>query len=357
MPIDTMLDFLDAMRQGAVLSEERLRRLGDDVTTWNGPRELAKELVQRGWLTHYQAKQLLAGHGGDLTVGPYRVLDRLGQGGMGQVFQALHVPMNRVVALKVVRPDLMSDPTTLRRFRREVHNAAQLSHPNIVTVFDANQIKDVFFLAMEYIDGIDLAALVRDAGPQPVAPACDYVRQAALGLHHAHERGIIHRDVKPSNLLVTRAEPAGVVKILDMGLARAAAVELQAAHSVLTVDGTIVGTPDFMSPEQAKNSAAVDHRSDLYSLGCTLYFLLTGRLPFPDGNVMDKLMKHQLEQPYPVELVRNDVPAELLPVLQRTMAKRPDDRYQGGEELSAALAPFCYETAAVSVNFLLDPEV
>src|SRR5262245_20755913 len=343
MGVDTVVNMMDALRSSQLLDADQLHDVHQNISTrFDKPVDLARELVARGWLTRYQAQQLLQGHGSQLELGAYRLLERLGEGGMGQVYKALHQPMNRIVALKIVRPELLQDPRTLKRFRREVQAAAQLSHPNIVTVFDADQVGNLHFLAMEFIDGEDLADIVRETGPLPVSMACDYIRQAALGLQHAHERGIVHRDIKPSNLLVTRSHPERVVKILDMGLARPVKVDFgnQKQKSSVTIDGTVVGTPDFMAPEQAKSSNSVDHRADIYSLGCTFYFLLTARMPFPDVLPMEKLIKHQLEHPYPVELLRNDVPGPVLQVLQAMLAKSPAERPESAD-VAAALSPFC----------------
>ncbi len=347
MAVESVTALIEELRRWRLLGEPQLALLEREAgEQFSEPKQLAKNLIGRGWLTRYQAKQLLAGHGQELTIGVYRILDRVGSGGMGQVYKALHVPMNRIVALKVVRPELVADSNTLKRFRREVQAAGQLNHPNIVTVFDASQIGNTHFLAMEFIDGVDCANLVRDSGPLGIALACDCIRQAALGLQHAHESGVIHRDVKPSNLLVTRNPPI-TVKILDMGLIRPAGVQsANSEHqSALTLDGTVVGTPDFMSPEQAKNSSAVDCRADIYSLGCTFYYLLTARMPFPVTNVMEKLIKHQFEQPYPVEMIRREIPAPVAAILQRMMAKDAADRFPNADEVAAALAPFAVETA------------
>jgi serine/threonine protein kinase len=342
--LDTITNLIDSLRASQLLTAQQLQDIEQhSFRQLDKPVELARELVSRGWITRYQAQQLMQGHGSELVLGAYRLLERLGEGGMGQVYKALHQPMNRIVALKIVRSELLEDPRTLKRFRREVQAAAKLKHPNIITVFDAAQAGDTHFLAMEYIDGADLAEIVRESGPLLVATACDYIRQAALGLQHAHERGMVHRDIKPSNLLVTRSRPVGVVKILDMGLARPVKTEFfdQPQQTAVTIDGTVVGTPDFMAPEQAKSSNSVDHRADIYSLGCTLYYLLTARLPFPEVTPMEKLIKHQLEEPYPVEMIRGDVPAQLLAALRSMLVKNPDERMQTAAEVAAALEPFC----------------
>src|SRR5438132_1663195 len=231
--------------------------------------------------------------------------------------------MQRPVAVKVLNHELIDNPATVERFRREVRAAARLTHPNIVAAFDAEQAGDVHFLAMEYVEGVSLARRIAEVGPLPMAQACDYVRQAALGLQHAHERGLVHRDIKPANLLLAVKE--NVVKVLDLGLARlyqGADADLTAAG--LTQEGTVMGTPDYMAPEQAEESTGVDTRADIYSLGCTLYFLLSGHVPFPGGTLAQKLRKHAQAEPAPLG---DDVPAGLKAVLRKMMAKRPEDRY------------------------------
>jgi serine/threonine protein kinase len=238
--------------------------------------------------------------------------------------------MRRIVALKVMRDDLLSRPEALQRFRREIELAAQLKHVNIVTAYDAEQIGKRHCLIMEYCEGKTLARLVEDVGRLPAGRACALVRQAALGLEHAHERGMIHRDIKPENLLLTQ----GTVKILDFGLAR-----LQIAltrENPLTRLGTVLGTPDFMAPEQARDLHTADARSDLYSLGCTFYFLLAGRVPFVGGNLSEKLLRQQIENPPPLPA---DVPAEVVHIVTRLMAKDMAQRFQSARELADCLEP------------------
>ena len=201
---------------------------------------------------------------------------------MGEVFKARHPKLGRVVALKLIRKERLDNPAAVRRFHREVQAAAQLEHPHIVRAYDADEAGDLHYFVMEYVEGTDLARLVKRDGPLTVDRACDYVRQAALGLQHAYERGMVHRDIKPANLLLTAK--GDVVKVLDMGLARLDRPEKDAgASSTLTQEGAVMGTPDYIAPEQARDSHTVDIRADLYSLGCTLYFLLAGRVPFPGG--------------------------------------------------------------------------
>jgi tRNA A-37 threonylcarbamoyl transferase component Bud32 len=270
----------------------------------------------------------------------YEVLEALGEGGMGQVFKARHLGLDRLVALKLIRSDRLSKREVVRRFQREARAAAKLTHPNIVTVHDYGEVGDTQYLAMEFLQGIDLSQLVKESGPLPVAEACDCVRQAALGLQHVHERGLVHRDIKPANLF--RTAPDGVVKILDLGLARLEHLTPpEHPSSELTQVGTVIGTPAYIAPEQATDSHHADIRADIYSLGCTLYFLLAGQPPFRPGSLAMVLLQHQLEEPPPLEAVRPDVPAAVAGIVRKMMAKRPADRYQTPAEVAAALAPFC----------------
>jgi serine/threonine-protein kinase len=291
----------------------------------------------------------------DLPVIPgYEILGRVGAGGMGQVYKARHVRLDRVVALKVIQPERLGSPDAVRRFYREARAAARLVHPNLVTVYDVDEAGGVHFLAMEYVDGVDLGRQVRERGPLPVARACEYARQAADGLQHVHERGLVHRDIKPANLLLS---PDGrQVKILDLGLARLdAAAPVGEGTSELTQSGTLMGTPAFLAPEQARDARRADIRSDLYSLGCTLYYLLTGRQPFPGQSLAEVIVQHQLDEPESVTKLRPDVPAGVAAVLRRLMAKRPEDRYQTPAEAAVALAPFCPAPSSVPTLDLAAP--
>ncbi|MBL8795918.1 MAG: serine/threonine protein kinase [Planctomycetia bacterium] len=329
-----------------------------EARKFNDPRAFAQHLLKRNWLTPYQVNQLFQGQANGLVLGQYRLLERIGEGGMGQVFRARHQAMGRIVALKVIRRERLDNEKAVQRFFREIRAAARLTHPNIVQAFDADSVSGTHFLAMEYVDGIDLSRLVKQRGPLPLAEACEYIRQSALGLQHAHELGMVHRDIKPGNLLVPRdastngayaSTPAQrgkrtghpnakpVVKILDLGLARVSFHD-DADHGFsLSQDGTVMGTPDYMSPEQAKNSHQVDWRADIYSLGCTFYYMLAGQVPFPGGSNIEKLVRHQMDQPKPIEQLRPDVPPKVRAILQKMLAKRPDERYQTAGEVAAAL--------------------
>ncbi|MCA8992224.1 MAG: protein kinase [Planctomycetaceae bacterium] len=272
----------------------------------------------------------------------YEIVRLIGKGGMGDVYEALHRKMERRVALKVINRDLFRKTAAVNRFHREVKAAAQLSHPNVVTSHDADQAGDYHFMVMEYVDGVDLSQIVKEQGALPVVDACDYIRQAAMGLQHAHERGMVHRDVKPHNLMVTAD---GTVKILDFGLASLSPEAIPGTDSVevrgdLTAAGAIMGTPDFISPEQANDARQVDIRSDIYSLGATMYYLLSGRPPFADGSVMHKLKSHAQVEPDSLKTLRDDVPDELIAMITKMMAKNPDERYLTPSEVANALEDF-----------------
>jgi len=276
----------------------------------------------------------------------YRILGLAGHGGMGAVYKAEHVVMQRLVALKTVRAELVANRAMLDRFQREVAAAARLSHPNVVTAYDAEHVADMHFLVMEFVDGHTLAELVSASGALSVAVACDYVQQAALGLQHAFERGMVHRDIKPHNLMVT---PGQVIKVLDFGLARfeqEAALEVHDAEAAgvddgpsdLTATGTVMGTPDFMAPEQASDAHRADIRADIFSLGCTLYFLLTGTRPFAgmratSGSFTTRRMR-------PLAEVLPAVPRRLAAVVEKMMAPLPANRYQTPADVVSALEPF-----------------
>jgi tRNA A-37 threonylcarbamoyl transferase component Bud32 len=265
----------------------------------------------------------------------YRLLWPLGAGGMGSVWLAEHRVMGRRVALKVIRPEHLARPGAAERFRREAHAAARLQHPGIVAAHDAEQAGGLHFLVMEYVEGVSLAEHLARAGPLPVAEACRIARDAALALQHAHERGMVHRDVKPHNLMLT---PDGRAKVLDFGLAAFAAGE--GPDRGLTAANMVVGTPDYIAPEQAENPRAADGRSDVYSLGCTLYQMLTGRVPFPGDSALAKLDAHRGRGPAPVRALRPDVPARLAAVVAKMMAKRPQDRYPSAADAARALGPY-----------------
>ncbi len=303
MPIDNVDTFLDVLEDSLLLSSAQVEECLRERAKFTDTKALAKHLLQRDWLTPFQVNNVLQGRAGELVLGQYVLLERVGQGGMGQVFKARHQVMGRVVALKVIKPEHLKNVDSVERFLREVRAAGKLKHTNIVTAYDANQFGNTHFLVMEFVEGIDLARLAKQQA-MPVAQACDFIRQAALGLQHAHDEGMVHRDIKPGNLLVEKR--TGTLKILDMGLAR---LQVEGEEQ-LTVDGAVMGTADYMSPEQALGSHDVDGRADIYSLGCTLYFLLTRQPPFPGGTLAQKFRRHERDEPVALELLRfPDAPA------------------------------------------------
>jgi len=313
---------------------QRLREAGEFPAS---PQQLAEQMIGEGLLTSFQAEYLLAGKWrGFIIAGKYRLLERVGVGGMGSVYLCEHILMKRRVALKVLPAAQAEDKTAIARFHREARAVAALDHPNIVRAHDIDCENKLHFLVMEYVDGSSFQEIVKRRGPMDVLRAVHYVAQAACGLQHAHEAGIVHRDIKPGNVLVDRT---GAVKILDMGLARFFhddRDELTGQHESTSV----LGTADYLAPEQALDSHDVDIRADIYSLGATLYFLLAGKSPFQDGSVAQKLIWHQVRQPKPIQKLRPEVPDELAAVMARMMAKDPGERYQTPAELVEALLPW-----------------
>src|ERR1700730_5388367 len=296
------------------------------------PPKLAGVMVRDGLLTHFQAEQFMLGKWRRFTIGKYKVLERLGSGGMGSVYLCEHKLMRRRVAVKVLPTAKASDPSSLERFYREARAVAALDHANIVHAYDIDQDESLHFLVMEYVDGASLQEIIKRAGPMDLTRAAHYMNQGTLGLGHAHERDLIHRDIKPGNLLVDRL---GTVKVLDMGLARFFNDE----EDILTkkYDESVLGTADYLAPEQAQDSHDVDVRADIYSLGGTFYFLVTGRTPFGEGSVAQKLIWHQSRQPKPIRSLRPEVPEELAAVLAKMMAKDAARRYQTPAEVIEAL--------------------
>src|ERR1043165_4759887 len=327
MSLTSAADLIDALREYRLLDQAQLGKLERGLKGCSlDPRALAKELLKQGWVTAFQASLLLEGRGAELVLGEYLLLDRLGEGGMGQVFKARHRLMDRTVALKVIRKEMLAQSDAVERFHREIRMAAQLDHPHLVRALDAARVGDCHFLVMEYAEGADLYQLVQKSGPLPVGQACTYIQQAALGLQHAFERGMVHRDIKPSNLQVPGQ--GTTLKILDMGLARPQAQDGKVpGKAELTQMSVMMGTPDYIAPEQIIDARRVDIRADVYSLGCTLYFMLVGRPPFPVESWQEKLVAHHTVEPQPIEQLRPEVSAGLAAVLRKMMAKRPADRY------------------------------
>lgn len=335
----TVAELLDLVQKSGVAEETRLathlEKLKKSGAIPSEPAKLAGILVRDGLLTYFQAEQLLLGKYKRFSLGKYKVLEKLGSGGMGTVFLCEHKLMRRRVAVKVLPTAKAQDEASLGRFYREARAVAAVDHPNIVRAYDIDQDENLHFLVMEYVDGTNLQDLVKKFGALDVVRACHYMYGAAVGLQHACEIGLIHRDIKPGNILLDRS---GVVKILDMGLARL----LHDTEDNLTkqYDENILGTADYLSPEQAEDSHTVDIRSDIYSLGATFYFLLTGQQPFPEGTIPQKLIWHRSRQPKSVRELRPEVPEEVVAIVTKMMAKKPEDRFQTPAEVMAALAPW-----------------
>ncbi len=272
-----------------------------------------------------------------LRLADHELLREIGRGGMGVVYLARQRMLDRLEVLKVMNESLVRDSEAAERFLREIRAAARLHHPNIVTAYSASMVDRTLTFAMEYVEGVDLAKLVAARGPLPIGEACHYAREAALGLAHAAEAGMAHRDIKPSNLLVTSRGGRVTLKILDFGLAKA--TQETAGASGLTLAGQFLGTPDYIAPEQARDAATADSRSDIYSLGCTLYFMLAGAPPF-QGNVLAVLRSHESDAAKPLSNIRGELPAELDAILTRMLAKYPAERFSTCQDVAAALAPF-----------------
>jgi phosphate ABC transporter phosphate-binding protein len=313
------------MDSGLSIVGELHRILGSTTETGDADGEsLARQLVRGNELTAFQANAVLEGTYADLRIGSYEVLDLLGKGAMGTVYKARHRTMKRMVAIKVLAPDVARRSTFAQRFQREVETLAQLSHVNIIMAFDAGEAPAGPFLVMEFVQGRDLASEVKATGPLSVADAVDCVLQAARGLEYAHDRGLIHRDIKPANLM---RDARGVVKVADLGLARIRTAHAVETESVLTQAGGMVGTVDYMAPEQAVDSTTVDHRADIYSLGCTIFYLMTGRPLYSGSSLMALLLQHREAPPPSLRDARADVPEVLDHIYLRMVAKQPSERF------------------------------
>ncbi len=339
--LNTVDEFLQFIQRSGLLDKPRLdshlQKLTAASPLPDQPNQLAALLVRDGLLTSFQARQLLAGKFQGFTIlGKYKILEMVGVGGMGKVFLCEHMLLRRLVAVKVLPRAKTENPLAVERFYREARAVAALDHPNIVRCFDVDRDGMVHFMVMEYVDGSSLDKLVAKQGPMDILRAAHYIAQSARGLQSAHEAGWVHRDVKPANILLDRT---GVVKLLDLGLARLFADQednLTGQHS----ERTVLGTADYIAPEQAVASHDVDIRADIYSLGCTFYFVLTGRPPFAEGSMTQKLIWHQMRQPTPVTDLRPEVTPEMAAIVDKMLAKDATLRYQLPSEVVEALKPW-----------------
>ncbi len=332
----TIDQFLDVVKKSGVLDESRLEtrveQLLASASLPPDPPSMAATLVREGLLTRWQADQFLQGKFRGFQIGKYNILDRLGAGGMSCVYLCKDQTLPLRVAIKVLPKSMADDETMLKRFHREARATATLDHPHVIHAYAIDQTDQFHYMVMEYVDGKSLEEIVQKDGPLSVPKAVKYIRQAAAGLQYIHECGLVHRDIKPGNLLLEYAKDS--VKILDMGLAR-----FFNDNEELLTRG-VLGTVDYFAPEQTMDSHAVDSRADIYSMGGTMSFLLTGSPPFEGGTVIQKIQGHRRLDPRPIRAIRADVPPDLVAVILKMMAKDPAQRYQTPTEVSQALGPW-----------------
>ncbi len=327
------LDLLPVIRESGILSDRQLAEIKSKMLRGDYPLDsvaLAESLVRDAIISSYQARRFLTNRPHGLIVGRYIILDRIGSGSMGRVYKAHHPMMDRVVALKIISPEISSNERVVARFQREMKLVGRLDHPNVVRAFDADQFQRVLYIVMEYVSGYSLGERLKK-GPIPPMEMVEYAAQAALGLAHAHAQGIVHRDIKPSNILRSRE---GRIKILDLGLG--VLMEADSSATFATADGIAVGTVDYMSPEQACGRD-VDGRSDVYGLGCAMYHLMTGRLPFPGSSPIERLGKRISGRHVPITEYLPDVPSNVVRVLDKMMAHKPHERFASAAEVADAL--------------------
>ena len=332
--------FLSLLEKSRIVADDSLKSaLSDLADIADGEKvnteKLASHLVDSGLITQWHVDKLLDGKYKGFFLGKFKLLGHLGTGGMSSVYLAMHKVSQQTRAIKVLPRKRVSDKSYLERFYREGQAAAALNHSNVVRIYDICSEADTHYMVMEHVKGADLYETVKDGGPLSPETSASYVMQAAAGLAHAHEKGMVHRDIKPANLLLT---DEGVVKILDLGLA----LFQQEEEESLTVlhNEKVMGTADYLSPEQAVNSHNVDHRADIYSLGCTLYFLLTGKPPFSEGSLAQRIAMHQTQDPKSLSEVRSDIPKELVSICEKMMRKDPDQRYRDCHHLQKAITVF-----------------
>ena len=331
--ITTADQFANVLKVERLLTPKQLDALDTDVLpSIPDLSPFAAELTRRGWLTAFQVDEILKGQGKNLAVGGYVLTEQLGQGAFGRVYKAKQLLQGKEVAIKVIRPDLTKDEGAVARFRREIRLASALAHPNVATVFTADEENGQLYMVMELCAGENLDAVVQARHPIPCNEVCDWVAQAAAGLQHVYEKGLIHRDIKPANLMIT---PTGV-KILDLGLARVVSTDAAMSSANLT-GGGVVGTPHYISPEQANGETDIDIRSDLYNLGGAMYHMLAGQPPYHGQNSAKVFISQIMHPPKPITDHRPDVPAEVAAVVHKLLAKAPADRYQTPAELLDAL--------------------
>jgi serine/threonine protein kinase len=334
----TIDEFVSVARESRLVKPDLLDSMLGEVRAVGSTHDthaLASRLVGHGMLTHWQSEKLLSGVSSGFFLGKYKLQRLIASGSMSSVYEADHILLNKRFALKVLPKALVEEASFLERFYREARAVVRLDHPNIIRGFDVGQEGDYHYFVMEYLEGSSFQDHVEKMGPMAPDLAAGLIRQAALGLEHAHQAGMIHRDIKPANLLLASD---GVVKVLDLGLVRSLPQETDGEAGLTRVhDERMLGTVDYLSPEQAIDSHNVDIRSDIYSLGCTFYFLLTGDPPFAKGTLTERLLAHQTRSAIPISVIRPDVPASLGRIISKMLEKRSDNRYQSPAEVARAL--------------------
>jgi eukaryotic-like serine/threonine-protein kinase len=335
----------DALQHCNLLPQEQFGEVLALIEARSGDvNEAAKTLLERGWFTSFQMGNILAGRCRELVFGPYILVDRISKSRRSEVYKARHAGSDCAVALKVIRAEQMGTAAAASQFMVRMSTLAELEHPNVVQVWDADRVGEDYYCAMEIVDGASLEKITEAEGRLSTSAASQFIRKVALGLQCAHEHNLVHRAIHPGNLFVanTSAQNHSATKILDWSLAMVRPTSAEAAPPITnSIFHQIVGGADYSSPEQVINPEDVDIRSDVYSLGCTFYFLLAGQPPFHGAGMMQKALKHMSAEPEPVEKVNPEVPAGLASILRRMMAKQPKERFQTPAAVALALRPFC----------------
>ncbi len=337
-------ELLELVRKSGLLDQPRIdgyvTKLESEGTVEDDPAKLASRMVKDGLITIFQARQMLRGRYRGFFLGKYKVLEPIGSGGMADVYLCEHISMKHKVAVKILPIEKLKDPSLLGRFKREAQAIAALNHPNVVRAFDLDNEGNLHYLVTEYVDGCNLQDFIKKNGPIAPERAANFIAQAAAGLQHIQEADLVHRDIKPGNLLLDRS---GVVKLLDLGLARFSDLDRQDNLTRDFDDGRVLGTADYIAPEQGIKGSDVDIRADIYSLGATFYFMIKGEAPFEGASVTQKLLFHQIKEPPPLP---DTVPHEIVELIKHMMAKKPDQRVQTPEEVVERLMPYAGDIMA-----------
>jgi serine/threonine protein kinase len=331
-------ELLELVRKSGLLDQPRIdsyvSSLESEGAVEEDPAKLASRMVKDGLITIFQARQMLRGRYRGFFLGKYKVLEPIGSGGMADVYLCEHISMKHKVAVKILPIEKLKDPSLLGRFKREAQAIAALNHPNVVRAFDLDNEGNLHYLVTEYVDGCNLQDFIKKNGPIAPERAANFIAQAAAGLQHIQEADLVHRDIKPGNLLLDRS---GVVKLLDLGLARFSDLDRQDNLTRDFDDGRVLGTADYIAPEQGIKGSDVDIRADIYSLGATFYFMIKGEAPFEGASVTQKLLFHQIKEPPPLP---DTVPPEIVELIKHMMAKKPDLRVQTPEDVVERLMPY-----------------